>query len=59
MNALVAPSRLLPLVGGVIIALWSFQLLFVLAAGTVVARLVILARLPIVRPRPVATGATP
>lgn len=45
MNALVAPSRLLPFVGGVIVALWSFQLLFVIAAVAVVARLAALARL--------------
>ena len=59
MNALVAPSRLLPFVGGVIVALWSFQLLFVLAAVAVVARLVALARLkPTVDSRLVATRAT-
>jgi len=60
MNALVAPSRLLPFVGGVIVALWSFQLLFVLAAVAALARLVVLARLepaPRVDSRPVATRA--
>lgn len=44
MNALVAPSRLLPFAGG-LIALWSFDLLFVIAVVGVVARLVVLARL--------------
>lgn len=45
MNALVAPSRLLPFVGGVIVALLSFQVLFALAAAAVAARLAVLARL--------------
>jgi hypothetical protein len=62
MNALVAPSRLLPFVGGVIVALWSFQLLFVLAAVAVLARLVVLARLEpatTVDARPVGRRAIP
>jgi MFS family permease len=49
MNALVAPSRLLPFLGGVIVSFLSFRVLFVLAAAGVAARLGVLgqlARLP-------------
>jgi len=43
MNALVAPSRLLPLVGGVLLEVLSFQFLFMLAAGAaLLARLAVL-----------------
>lgn len=43
MNALVAPSRLLPLVGGVLLEVLSFQLLFALAAcAALLARLAVL-----------------
>jgi Na+/melibiose symporter-like transporter len=45
MNALVAPSRLLPFVGGAIVALGSFPLLFTIAALAVAARLRVVARL--------------
>ena len=43
MSALVAPSRLLPLVGGVLLEALSFELLFALAAGAaLLARLAVL-----------------
>ncbi len=43
LNGLAAPSRLLPFVGGFIVAFASFQLLFVLSALAVAARFVVLA----------------
>lgn len=45
LNGLAAPSRLLPFVGGFVVALASFQLLFVLSALAVAARFLVLARL--------------
>lgn len=45
LNGLAAPSRLLPLLGGFIVTLASFQLLFILSALAVAARFVVLARL--------------
>jgi len=45
MNALVAPSRLLPLMAGSLVSLFSFQALFAVAALGVLARLAVLAKL--------------
>ncbi|MFQ5828443.1 MAG: MFS transporter [Candidatus Methylomirabilia bacterium] len=45
MNALVAPSRLLPMVAGLLVEAVSFQVLFALAALAVLARLGLLAKL--------------
>ena len=42
---LVAPSRLLPFLGGVLVPLLSFPVLFGLAGAAVAARLAVLARL--------------
>lgn len=44
-NALVAPSRLLPLLAGVVVELVSFRVLFGLAAAAALARLAVLRRL--------------
>lgn len=56
MTALVAPSRLLRFLGGVIGGLLSFPVLFALAAAAVVARLGVLAQLARV-PAPWVSGA--
>ncbi len=45
MNALVAPSRLLPFAGGVLLAIASFYVVFAIAALAVLARLAMLAKL--------------
>lgn len=45
MNVLVAPSRLLPLVAGSLVGVWSFPPLFALAVLAVPARLAVLAAL--------------
>lgn len=45
MNALVAPSRLLPLLAGSLVNVFSFQVLFAVAALAVLARLAVLAKL--------------
>jgi MFS family permease len=44
-NVLVAPSRLLPLVAGAMVQVVSFPLLFLVAAGATLARLVALEQL--------------
>ena len=57
MNALVAPSRLLPFAGGLLLSVVSFHLLFGIAAAAVLARLAAIARLD--RPRPIAVDLAP
>lgn len=50
-NALVAPSRLLPLLAGTLVELVSFPLLFLVAGGAALGRLAVLNRLHAARPR--------
>ncbi len=45
MNVLVAPSRLLPLLAGMLVELFSFRIVFLIAVGSGLLRLAILGRL--------------